>query len=115
MAIGHETFLRALSVGKYFADNGVLSLFLVDNKSLLLENVVALSLRRRYGGELFYFKPSKTGIDVDFFLNNAGGAMSAKRSEEGKPGRRSGSPWVPDGTDWRLVAVFRGYPEYHLV
>lgn len=52
----------------YFGDNDVLDLFLVDRAPLLLENAVALSLRRRFGRGIYYFKSSKTGIDVDFFL-----------------------------------------------
>ena len=52
----------------YFADNGILSLFLVDKNSALLENVVALHLRREYGDEIYYFKSSQTGIDIDFYL-----------------------------------------------
>jgi predicted AAA+ superfamily ATPase len=52
----------------YFGDNGLLGLFLVDKASLLLENAVALSLRRRFGRELYYLKSQKTGIDVDFYL-----------------------------------------------
>lgn len=60
----------------YFGDNGVLGLFLVDKTSLLLENVVALSLRRRFGEEIYYFKSSKTGIDVDFYL--PGGSLAVQ-------------------------------------
>lgn len=52
----------------YFADNGILSLFLVDKIPALLENVVALYLRRVYGDGIYYFKSSKTGIDIDFYL-----------------------------------------------
>ncbi len=52
----------------YFGDNGLLDLFLVDKASLLLENAVALSLKRRFGDKVFYFKSSKTSIDIDFYL-----------------------------------------------
>lgn len=52
----------------YFGDNGILNLFLVDRAALLLENVVALSLRRRFGNEPCYLRSAKTGIDVDFYL-----------------------------------------------
>ena len=52
----------------YFADNGILSLFLVDKIPALLENVVALYLRRMYGDGIYYFKSNKTGIDIDFYL-----------------------------------------------
>ena len=52
----------------YFYDNGLLSLFLVDKKSALLENTVAVYLKRKYEDEVYYFKSSQTGIDIDFYL-----------------------------------------------
>lgn len=52
----------------YFYDNGLLSLFLVEKPSVLLENAVAVYLKRRYGEEVYYFKSSQTGIDIDFYL-----------------------------------------------
>ncbi len=52
----------------YFFDNGILSLFLVDKQSSLLENAVALHLRRKYGEDIYYYKSNKTGIDIDFYL-----------------------------------------------
>ena len=52
----------------YFFDNGLLSLFLTDKQSALLENAVAICLKRRYGEEVYYFKSTQTGIDIDFYL-----------------------------------------------
>ncbi len=52
----------------YFADNGILNLFLADKKSALLENAVAVWLRQHYGEEVCYLKSSVTGLDVDFFI-----------------------------------------------
>ena len=52
----------------YFYDNGILSLFLVDKPSALLENAVAIYLKRRFGEEVYYFKSTQTGIDIDFFI-----------------------------------------------
>ena len=52
----------------YFYDNGILSLFLVDKPSALLENAVAVYLKRRYGDEVYYFKSTQTGVDIDFYL-----------------------------------------------
>lgn len=52
----------------YFTDNGMLDLFLYDKDPLLLENVVAMDLRRRFGSQLTYFKSRRTGIDIDFYL-----------------------------------------------
>ncbi|MCR5475782.1 MAG: ATP-binding protein [Lachnospiraceae bacterium] len=52
----------------YFYDNGILSLFLIDKPSALLENAVAVYLKRMYGDEVYYFRSAKTGIDIDFYL-----------------------------------------------
>ena len=52
----------------YFFDNGILSLFLVDKNSSLLENAVAVHLRRKYGEDIYYIKSSQTGTDIDFYL-----------------------------------------------
>ena len=52
----------------YFYDNGILSLFLVDKPSVLLENAVAVYLLRKYGKEVYYYKSSQTGIDIDFYI-----------------------------------------------
>ena len=57
----------------YFRDNGLLNLFLTDKDTALLENVVALYLYRKYGGDGFFFlKSAKTGIDVDFYVQETG-------------------------------------------
>lgn len=52
----------------YFVDNGVLNLFLMDSKSILMENLVAVELFRRYGhdpdNERVYFYGSN--VEVDF-------------------------------------------------
>lgn len=50
----------------YFIDNGLLSLFLLDPVTSLLENIVAINLRRKYGDECYFFNTSKT--EVDFFI-----------------------------------------------
>lgn len=52
----------------YFYDNGLLSLFLVDKPSALLENAVAVHLKRKYEDDVYYFKSKQTGIDIDFYL-----------------------------------------------
>jgi predicted AAA+ superfamily ATPase len=49
----------------YFVDNGILNLFLFDADTSLLENMVALTLRRLYGDQVFFVN-GKT--EVDFFL-----------------------------------------------
>ena len=49
----------------YFSDNGILNLFLFDGETILLENLVAIELKKRYGDEVFYYHNK---IEVDFFL-----------------------------------------------
>ena len=51
----------------YFIDNGLLNLLLLDGKTSLLENLIAINLLRRFGVEdsvYFYNKD----IEVDFYL-----------------------------------------------
>lgn len=38
----------------YFTDNGLLHLFLVDANTSLLENIVAITLRRKYGDGCYF-------------------------------------------------------------
>ena len=47
----------------YFIDNGILNLFLVDPLTSLLENQVAIQLRRLYGNAVYFYQH---GIEVDF-------------------------------------------------
>lgn len=54
----------------YFVDNGILSLFLMNCDTILLENAVAVELFRRYGcdpdNERVFFYNS--GVEVDFYV-----------------------------------------------
>lgn len=54
----------------YFTDNGILSLFLLDAETSLLENLVAIALLRKYGREDAVFFYNKN-IEVDFYLPDA--------------------------------------------
>lgn len=54
----------------YFIDNGILNLFLIDKDAMLLENVVALQLFRKYGHDVdnervFFYNEN---FEVDFFI-----------------------------------------------
>jgi len=54
----------------YFVDNGILSLFLLDQNPALLENLVAVSLFRKYGHDtsndtVFFYNDN---IEVDFYI-----------------------------------------------
>ena len=51
----------------YFTDNGILNLFLVDPLSSLLENQVAIQLRRLFGDDVYFYHQ---GIEVDFYIRN---------------------------------------------
>lgn len=49
----------------YFIDNGILNLFLSDPLTSLLENQVAIQLRRLYGDDVYFYHH---GIEVDFYV-----------------------------------------------
>lgn len=49
----------------YFIDNGILNLFLVDPSTSLLENQVAIQLRRWYGDDVYFYHH---GIEVVFYI-----------------------------------------------
>ena len=54
----------------YFTDNGLLSIFLTDSKSPLLENICAIALHKKYNKdaelpELYYYNRN---VEVDFFV-----------------------------------------------
>jgi uncharacterized protein len=51
----------------YFIDNGILNLFLIDPITSLLENQVAIQLRRMYENDVFFYQQ---GIEVDFYVLN---------------------------------------------
>lgn len=49
----------------YFADTGLLGLFLIDQDTKLLENQIYIELKRRYKEDIYYFKRN---LEVDFYL-----------------------------------------------
>ncbi len=51
----------------YFTDNGILNLFLLDGNTSLLENLVAVTLVRRYGRDNAVYFYNKD-IEVDFYI-----------------------------------------------
>lgn len=51
----------------YFTDNGILNLFIIDADTSLLENMVAISLIRKYGRQDAVFFYNKN-IEVDFYI-----------------------------------------------
>ncbi len=49
----------------YFGDTGILNLFLFDQKTKLLENMVFLAIRRKWPLPVFYFKRN---LETDFYI-----------------------------------------------
>lgn len=59
---------RATTMKHYFADNGLLNIFLRTPDTLLLENIVATALRRKHGeGNFFFYRDT---IEIDFIVPN---------------------------------------------
>ncbi len=61
----------------YFFDNGLLNLFLTQGDAKLLENLVALTLRRHEIEHLYYYQRN---IEVDFLLPQTGTAIQVCRT-----------------------------------
>ena len=62
----------------YFTDNGLLHLFLVDANTSLLENVVAITLRRKYSGGSYFW--NSKNAEVDFVIPEDGLAVQVSYS-----------------------------------
>lgn len=58
----------------YFVDNGLLHLFINNPDTLLLENLCAITLYKKYGKELYYYNRN---IEVDFYIADEGLAIQA--------------------------------------
>ncbi|MDR1938489.1 MAG: hypothetical protein LBQ73_08350 [Tannerellaceae bacterium] len=58
-----ETFKK-----RYFYDNGLLTIFLSDPEPKLLENLLAIALKKEYKDELYFYHKN---IEVDFFIPQA--------------------------------------------
>ena len=69
---------RETSQKRYYYDNGLLNIFLTDSDTKLLENIVAITLLKRYGAEnLFYYNKN---VEVDFYIPIEGLAIQASYS-----------------------------------
>ena len=69
-------------VKRYFADNGILSLFLTGGETKLLENIVAIHLNRLYHNtaeelRLFYYNK---GVEIDFCIPEVNQAVQVSYS-----------------------------------
>jgi predicted AAA+ superfamily ATPase len=67
-----ETFKK-----RYFFDNGLLNNFLFDPETKLLENMVAIELKKRYGDDLFFYNKN---VEVDFFIPKESRAVQVSYS-----------------------------------
>ena len=56
----------------YFMDNGLLSIFLIDGETALLENLCAIHLYSKYEEELYFYNKN---IEVDFLIPDEGYAI----------------------------------------
>ena len=69
----------------YFTDNGILNLFLLDGNTTLLENLVAITLLRKYGRhDAVYFYNKE--IEVDFYIPEASIAIQVCYSLDNSDG-----------------------------
>lgn len=67
----------------YFCDNGLINLFLTDNDTAPLENLVAIYLYQKYGEDVFYLKSQKTKVDIDFWIPETKTAIQVAHSIAG--------------------------------
>lgn len=61
----------------YFVDNGLLSIFLLDGNTALLENLCAIYLHKKYGDKLYFYNKN---IEVDFLIVDEGYAVQVSYS-----------------------------------
>jgi len=61
----------------YFCDNGILNLFLFNPETALLENLVAITLKRIYGNDLYFYNHN---VEVDFYIPSARWAIQVAYS-----------------------------------
>lgn len=81
---------RESSKKHYFTDNGLLSIFLSDAETSLLENLCAITLYRQFNKDedaprLFYYNKN---IEVDFFIPDESQAIQVSYSIEDSETRR---------------------------
>lgn len=91
----------------YFIDNGILNLFIVNDETSLLENLVAIHLCRTYGREnISYFNAGK---EIDFVVSEARLAVQVSYSiQEPSTYEREVTPLIKfadNHPDWSLTIV----------
>lgn len=71
-------FAEKESIKKYyFRDNGILNLFLLDPETSLLENRVAIELKKKYKDEVYYYNKS---MELDFYVPDEAMAIQVSYS-----------------------------------
>ncbi len=64
------------SVPKYFfTDVGLLNQVSMQNDVVLLKNIVAVQLKRKYGNDVEYYKSGQLNVAVDFYIESEGLAI----------------------------------------
>lgn len=91
----------------YFVDNGILNLFLIDDKTSLLENLVALHLCRCYGKEnVSYYNAGK---EIDFVISESRIAIQVSYSiKDPQTYTREVTPLIKFAqthSDWTMLIV----------
>jgi len=61
----------------YFIDNGLLSIFLADAETALLENICAIKLYKKYADKVYYINDD---VETDFYIPDEGYAVQASYS-----------------------------------
>ena len=62
---------------RYFFDNGLLNLFIINPETALLENIVAITLKKLYADDLYFYRQN---IEVDFYIPSAKWAVQVAYS-----------------------------------
>ena len=107
----YSKFAERESVPKYyFADNGLVGLFRGVTDSALLENLVAVTLRQRYGEELHFAQSQKTDVDVDFVVEPENLAVQVAYSVQGPAREREVNALIrlqqnSPRTNWTMMIV----------
>lgn len=92
----------------YFNDNGLLNLFLYNEDSSLLENIIAVYLHNRYNDQLYYLKSAQFSIDIDFFIPDDNIAVQVAYSISGEARKREINnliKYAKTNMDCRLIIV----------
>ncbi|MDR1880625.1 MAG: ATP-binding protein, partial [Tannerellaceae bacterium] len=76
---------KETSKKRYFYDNGLLTIFLFDPETKLLENLVAIELKKRYKDELYFYHKN---VEVDFFIPQAHRAIQVSYGMSGESTRQ---------------------------